>query len=165
MTAIVVLFLVAAPVLGILTGRLADAAGLAEQRLEHAWHPVQAVLLQNASQGMENQQAAWGAAWVRARWPLTDGGHRSGLIAVGLNARAGERVTIWVTGSGHVTRPPLSHSEVLDGIANTVMATVAGLAVLFGLAGALARMAVNRRRMAAWGRAWERIGPRWTSLR
>jgi hypothetical protein len=165
MTAIVVLFLVAAPLLGIVTGRLADAAGLAEQHQERGWHPVTAVLQQAASQGTGGQQAAWGAAWVKARWPLPDGRYRTGVIAVGLNARAGQHVSIWVTGTGQVTRPPLSQGEVLDGIANTVMATVAGLALLFGVAGAMARSVVNGRRMAAWGRAWETTGPRWTSLR
>ncbi|MBO0833426.1 MAG: hypothetical protein J2P28_21175 [Actinobacteria bacterium] len=165
MTALVVLFLVVAPLLAILTGRLADAAGLREQRLERSWHPVPAVLEQSAAQGMRDEDAAWGIAWVKAHWYLPSGAERTGSIAVGLNARAGQRVTIWVNRAGQVTHRPLSHGEVLDGIANTVMATVVGVAVVFGLAGAVARMAVNRRRMAAWTRAWEVIGPSWTSLR
>jgi hypothetical protein len=165
LTGIVALFLIAAPLLCIMTGRLADAAGLREQGSERAWHPVQAVLEQNASAGLSSQDGAWGAAWVNARWDISDGKQRTGVIAVGLSAKAGQRVTIWVTGSGEVTRPPLTHGEVLDGIANAVLATVVGLAVLLGVAAATARAAANRRRMAAWARAWEVIGPRWTSLR
>lgn len=164
MTGLVVAFLVVAPVMCILTGRLADAAGLREQRAEQAWHTVPAVLEQSAAQGLAGQDAAWGAVWVKARWQAPDGTRHSGPIAVGLTAKAGEHVKIWVTGSGQVTHPPLSHGEVLDGIANAVMATAAGLAVLFGLVAAVVRGAVNRRRMAAWSRAWDVVGPSWTSL-
>jgi hypothetical protein len=165
LTGIVVLFLIAAPLLSIMTGRLADAAGLREQSAERAWRPVQAVLEQNASSGLASQDGAWGAAWVKARWDMPDGKQRTGIIGVDLNAKAGQRVPIWVTGSGQVTRPPLSHDEVLDGIANAVLATVVGVGVLLGLAAAVTKAAASRRRMAAWTRAWEVIGPRWTSLR
>jgi hypothetical protein len=165
LTGIVVLFLVIAPLLSIVTGRLADAAGLREQASERAWHPVQAVLAQNASAGLSGQDGAWGAAWVKARWDIPGGKQRTGVIAVGLNAKAGQRVAIWVTGSGQVTHPPLSHDEVLDGVANAVLATVVGLGIALTIGLALARSAANRRRMAGWARAWEVIGPRWTSLR
>jgi hypothetical protein len=165
MTGFVVLFLIAAPLLGIMTGRIADGAGLREQHAEQAWHQVSAVLEQNASAGLNSQDGGWDAAWVTARWDIPGGKSRTGVIAVGLNAKAGQRVTIWVTGSGHLAHPPLSHDDVLDGVANAVLATVAGLAVLLGLAAAAARGAANRRRMAGWERAWEIIGPRWTSLR
>ena len=165
LTGIVVIFLIAAPLLSIMTGRLADAAGVREQRAESAWHPVQATLEQNASAGLTSQDGAWGAAWVSARWDIAGGRQRTGVIAVDLSAKAGQRVTIWVTGSGQVTRPPLTHGEVLDGIANAVLATLVGVSVLLGIGAAVARAAVSRRRMAAWARDWEVIGPRWTSLR
>jgi hypothetical protein len=165
MTGFFVLFLIAAPLLGIMTGRIADGAGLREQHAEQAWHEVHAVLEQNASAGLNSQDGGWDAAWVNARWDIPGGKSRTGVIAVGLDAKAGQRVTIWVTGSGQITHPPLSHDDVLDGIANAVLATVAGLAVLLGVAAAVARGAANRRRMAAWERAWEIIEPRWTSLR
>ena len=149
MTGVVVLFLVVAPLVCVVTGRLADAAGLREQRAEQSWRPVQAVLEQSAAQGLEGQDAAWGAAWVNARWHAPDGQQRSGPIAVGLTAKAKQKVTIWVTRSGQVTHPPLSHGEILDGIANAAMATAAGVAALFALVAAVIRAAVNRRRMAA----------------
>lgn len=158
-------FLIAAPLLGIVTGRLADAAGLRQQQAERAWRETPAVLAQSAGQGVAGQGEAWGGAWVKASWHAPGGAARTGFIAVGQDARAGQRVTIWVTGSGQVTHPPLSRSDVLDGIANAVLAAVVGVAVLAGLAGAAVRAAMNGRRMAAWGRAWEAIGPRWTSLR
>jgi hypothetical protein len=165
MTGLVVLFLIAAPLLSILTGRIADSAGLREQRAEKSWHPVHAVLEQSASAGLTGQDAGWDAAWVNARWDVPGGGSRTGVIAVALNARAGQRVTVWVTGSGQLTHPPVSHDDVLDGIANAVVATVAGLAVLLAFGAAAARAAASRRRMQAWERDWEVIGPRWTSLR
>ena len=164
-TGLVVLFLVVAPLLCIVTGRLADAAGLREQRAEQAWQPVRAVLQQSAAQGLAGQDAAWGAAWVQARWTAPDGQPRSGPIAVGLTAKVHQKVTIWVTESGQVTHPPLSHGEVLDGIANAAMATAAGVAALFAIVAAAIRAAINRRRMAEWTRDWDVVGPRWTLLR
>lgn len=165
MTGLVLLFLVVAPVLCIVTGRLADAAGLREQSAESSWRQVTAVLQQSAAQGLAGQDATWGAAWVKATWHAPGGQPESGIIAVGLTAKAEQRVTIWVTESGQVTHPPLSHGEVLDGIANAAMATAAGVAALFAIAGAVIRAGVNRRRMAAWARDWDVVGPRWTSLR
>lgn len=165
MTGLVVLFLVAAPLLCVFTGRLADEAGLRVQRAEQAWRPVQAVLQQSADQGLVGQDAAWGAVWVNARWHAPDGQARQGPIAVGLTAKAGQKVTIWATKSGEVTHPPLSHGEVLDGIANAALATAAGVAAFLALAAAVIRVAVNRRRMADWARDWDVVGPRWTSLR
>ncbi|HYK70504.1 MAG TPA: hypothetical protein VEV45_21340 [Streptosporangiaceae bacterium] len=165
MVGLVVLFLVIAPLLCIVTGRLADEAGLREQRAEQAWRPVTAVLVQSAAQGLAGQDAAWGAAWVKARWHAQDGQLTTGTIAVDLSAKAGQKVTIWVTRSGQVTHPPLSHGEVLDGVANAAMATAAGAAALFALGGAVIRAAVNRRRMDSWARDWDVVGPRWTSLR
>jgi hypothetical protein len=165
MTGVVVLFLIVAPLLCVVTGRLADSAGLREQRAEQTWSSVPAVLKQSAAQGLAGQDAAWGAAWVQAEWTAPDGKQESGLIAVGLTAKAKQKVTIWVTKSGQVTRPPLSHGEVLDGIANAVMVTAVGVAAVLGLLAAVIRAAVNRRRMAGWTRAWDVVGPRWTSLR
>jgi hypothetical protein len=165
MTCLVVLFLVAAPLLSILTGHLADAAGLREQRAEQSWHQVQAVLEQSAAAGMIGQDGGWGASWVDARWVLPDGTPRTGLIAVGLTARAGQRVPVWLTGSGQLTHPPLSRAEVLDGMANAIIATIAAVGALLALAGAGTRMAISRRRMASWAREWAITGPQWTSLR
>src|SRR5262245_23125256 len=165
MTGLVVLCLVVGPLLCIFTGRLADAAGLREQRAEQAWSPVQAVLKQGAAQGLAGQDAAWGAAWVEASWHAPDGQERSGPIAVGLTAKANQKVTIWVTESGQVTHPPLSHGEVLEGIANSAMATAAGVAAFFAIVAAVVRSVINRRRMAAWTRDWDVVGPRWTLLR
>jgi len=133
MTGLIMLCLVVAPLLCIVTGRLADAAGLREQHAEQAWSPVRAVLDQSAAQGLAGQDAAWGAAWVQAHWRTPDGQQHSGAIAVGLTAKANQKVTIWVTESGQVTHPPLSHGEVLDGIANAAMATAAGVAASFAI--------------------------------
>jgi hypothetical protein len=164
-TGLVVLFLVVAPLLCVFTGRLADAAGLREQRAEQVWSQVPARLEQGAAQGLAGQDAAWGAAWVQARWRAPDHEEKSGVIAVGLTAKKGQLVAIWVTQSGQVTHPPLSHGEVLDGIANAVMATAAGVAAFFAIVAAVIRTAINRRRMAEWTRDWDVVGPRWTSLR
>jgi hypothetical protein len=48
-------------------------------------------------------------------------------------------------------------------VAGAVVAGLAGLALL--LVYALCRLALDRRRLAAWESAWDRTGPRWTTRR
>src|SRR5262249_49320266 len=85
---LVVGFVVAAPLLAIYTGRLADNAGIRQQRAEQAWREVRATLTQSASSGQVGQGGDWDMAWVQARWRAPSGGHRHGVVATPLNAKA-----------------------------------------------------------------------------
>ncbi len=165
LTGLVAGFVLAAPLVSIFAGRLADSTGLREQRAEQAWRRVPAVLEQNAAAGLIGLDGAWDTSWVRARWPAPAGGSRTGLIATPLNARKGEVATIWVTQAGQLTHPPLSQAELRGRIAFAVLVTVGGLAGLLLLLAAALRAMISRRRMAAWERAWEATGPKWSRLR
>jgi hypothetical protein len=49
-----------------------------------------------------------------------------------------------------------------------VMAAVAApvaLALLLSITACAVRVVANRRRMAGWTKAWEAVGPRWSSYR
>ena len=162
---LVVAFLIAAPLLGIFAGRLADTAGLREQRSESGWKQVTATLTQSAAAGAVGVDGNWDAAWVTAKWRAPSGVKRLGLVATSLNAHAGDRVSVWVTHAGRLTHERLTSAGVRDRIVIAVLTATACLAVLLWLIGGCVRMAANRRRMAGWARGWEQIGPRWSKLR
>ena len=166
MSGLLVVFLIAAPVLGVVTGRLADSSGLREQRAEQQWRPVTATLGQSAAQGLIGVDGEWGASFVIARWPRPAGGPaETGLLAVSLNAKAGQHLTIWVTGSGQLAHPRLSHGEIAGRVVSAVVATVAGLAVLLAIVAGVVRVIAGRRRLAGWARAWAVVAPSWSPHR
>jgi hypothetical protein len=74
---------------------------------------------------------------------------------------AGAKVTVWLDARGELATEPPSHT------AAAVEAGVVGTAAAFGLAGtlfgagALVRWRLDRRRIDAWGREWDLVGPRW----
>ncbi len=158
--AVLALAVLAFVVLGVLAGHRAYSLGLAQQRAERGWRLAVATLEQSAAESANN--AGWDVAWVPARWQLPDGQHGSGEVATELDARAGQKVTIWVNSEGQQMPAPLNSAGVCDQVVSTVlwilMATAAGAAIG---AGAI-RLLCNRRRMAGWQRGWEKIGPTWS---
>jgi hypothetical protein len=161
---LVIAFVVAAPLLSIIAVRVTGTAAVREQRAEAKWQPVTAVLQESAAAGQVADDGAFDS-WVIASWEMPGGVKRSGLVAVDLNARKGQRMTVWVTPAGQLTRPKLARAQVLEWEATAAIAAPIGLAVLLVVAGGVVRVAANRRRMAGWTRAWAAAGPRWSSLR
>jgi hypothetical protein len=103
-----------------------------------------------------------------ARWPAPDGRERSGvltaLIAPGISgAAAGTRVPVWLNRLGQPATPPPGQAlMIVDALLTAAVATAAAAAVLL-IAYQLCRLALDRRRLAAWESAWALTGPRWTS--
>jgi len=162
---LVAAFLVGAPLLCIAGFRVAGGAAVREQRAESGWQPVTAVLQQSAAAGQVGLGGDLDTSWVAAHWVAPDGTARHGLVAVDLNAKAGQRMTVWVNRGGQLTRPPLTRSQVLQWEATGAILAPIGLAALLAVAGCAVRVLANRRRMAGWTRAWAAAGPRWSSLR
>jgi hypothetical protein len=165
MTCLIVAFFIAAPLLAVFAAGVVGTAGIREMQAEASWRPVPAVLTQGAAAGVIGLDGDWNVAWVKAQWTAPDGAHKAGLVAVELNARAGQRVTVWVTPTGQLTHQQLTRDEVAE---RTVMAAVAApvaLALLLTIAIGVTRVVANRRRMACWAREWEATGPRWSSRR
>lgn len=161
----VVVFLAAAPLLAVVAIRVTGAAAAREQRAEIGWRPVTAVLQQSAAAGLVAEDGNWDTSWVTARWTMPDGTQRTGLVAVELNARARQRMTVWVTPAGRLTHPPLTNAQVLQWEVTAAILAPIGPAVLLVVAGGVVRVLANRRRMAGWTQAWGVTGPRWSSLR
>jgi hypothetical protein len=158
-------FLVAAPLLAISAVGHVRAAGARQMQSEANWTQVPAVLTQGAREGLVGLDGEWDTSWVTASWTAPDGARRNGLVAVELNARAGQHVMEWVTQTGQLSPPKLTVAGLADQETMAAIAVSAGLAVLLSITACAVRVVANRRRMADWTKEWEAIEPRWSSLR
>jgi hypothetical protein len=129
-------------------------------------HPSVAVLTQS---GPYNAGLT-GAGQAAARWRTPDGRQQSGMLntlttpAI-TDAPAGARIQIWLTPSGQpAAQPPDAVEVVFTAIVIGVCAACGAGTVLIGCYG-LARLLIDRRRLAAWESAWALTGPRWTPRR
>jgi hypothetical protein len=162
---LVIAFLVAAPLVAVFAVRVVGSAGAREMRAESGWLQRPAVLATSAEAGLIGLDGEWDTSWVTAHWMMPDGIRRGGLVAVDLNAKAGQRVMVWVTPAGRPTHPRLTRAAVAERQVMAAIAAPAGLVLLLSITASTVRVLANRRRMAAWTKAWEAIGPRWSSLR
>jgi hypothetical protein len=162
---LVIAFLVAAPLLAISAVRIVGGAGAREAAAQSSWHTVPAVLTEDASAGMIGLDGEWDTSWVTARWTAPDGATRHGFVAVGLNAKAGQTVDVWITGSGQLTSQRLTRGGLLEREVLAAIGAPVALAMLLTVVACAVRAAANRRRMASWTKAWDAVGPRWSSHR
>jgi hypothetical protein len=163
----VVLFLLAAFLAAVVGAFFLGGHIYGQERAEAAQlHPGVAVLTQNGPYG----SALNGAGDAAARWHTPDGRSRSGVLTTvntpGIwGATAGQRVRVWLTGTGQPVPPPPGSAEVMFTAIVIGFSAVCGAGtVLIGGYG-LARLLLDRRRLAAWESAWELTGPRWTPRR
>lgn len=105
---------------------------------------------------------------ARARWSIPGGQERSGVLtsvtAPGIaSAGMGARVPVWLNRHGQPAVPPPGQALLIfDAVllaAAAAAGAAAGLLTIYGLC----RLALDRRRLAAWESAWTLTGPRWTS--
>ena len=107
---------------------------------------------------------------AEARWRDRGGGEQSGVLttvtAPGIiGAAAGTRIPVWLDRSGQpVASPGGQVAMIFNALAlDAAVAGGAGIALL--ICYALCRLALDRRRLAAWESAWSLTGPRWTTRR
>jgi hypothetical protein len=107
---------------------------------------------------------------AEARWFVPGGGQQSGVLTTTTapdiaGAAAGARISVWLNRSGQPAAPPADQAVMITYalVTGTVVAALAGLALV--LVYTLCRLALDRRRLAAWESAWDRTGPRWTTPR
>ncbi len=107
---------------------------------------------------------------VEARWRDPGGGEKSGVLTIvtapGIaGSAAGTRIPVWLDRSGQPVAPPVGQvAMVINALAGGTAAT-GGAAVALLICYALCRLALDRRRLAAWESAWSLTGPRWTTRR
>jgi hypothetical protein len=158
-------FLIGAPLLAVGAARMMGTAATAELHAQDHWRTRSATLLQSGAEGLTGMYGEWDTSWVKVQWTMPGGAIRTGLIAVQENAKKGLHVPVWVTPSGQLTHPPLTRADVIDRELTAAVLSPAVLGVLLLIAGDVVRVVANRRRMADWTKAWEAVGPKWTSLR
>ncbi|MFE9682155.1 hypothetical protein [Streptomyces sp. NPDC006285] len=163
-----VLILVAAPLTGLLVGRLAEDAlqrSVREQRENH--HSVVATVVRRADRTPldPDPETATGRdshSRVLARWTAPDGTARGGTAMAALDApRRGDRFTVWTDRSGRMVGRPL---DTATASTHAVLAGVGTAAACAGVVEGARRLVLwrmVRRRYEGWDRAWSRVGPDW----
>jgi hypothetical protein len=162
-----ILLLVAVPLAAIAVGQQADHLALRRAEAQRAAeHQVTAVLLRPAqATGLPDPYTSVQLTYVLARWQPAGQPPRSGQVLAPAGASAGSTVTIWIDRSGALASPPPEHRDIAGDVA--IAAVMAGLATCLLLVGsnALARRALDRRRLQAWDAEWRATGPQWTGRR
>ena len=166
-TALIVAFLVGAPLSFIVAGRWAQQEVVREQHVQQSWHQVAATVLETAP---AQPQFMFGLPWspavlVLAHWMGPDGRDRVGQIPVKAGTWAGRTVQVWVDRLGRPTGPPLPNSVLSERVVSARTFAPAGLAALLLVVAWLVRRLMDRRRLALWEADWARTGPRWTKRR
>jgi len=157
---------VAGPVVAVLGAQGAYGASLRVQESEQASvHRVAAVLLATAPGASYSFAGARVLPEVRARWTAPDGLPRTGVVTVAAPAPAGSRVKVWVDSSGRLAGPPLQHKQVTGQAVLGAMVAISVLAFVLAGAWAIARRALQRRRLSAWDDDWGITSWRWSSHR
>jgi hypothetical protein len=129
-------------------------------------HPAVAVLIQAGPfYGSVTHIGQAEARW-RDRW----GGKRSGVLttvsAPGIvGAAAGARIPVLLDRSGQPVAPPGSRVAMVSNALVKGAAAAGGAGVALLICYVLCRLALDRRRLAAWESAWSLTGPRWTTRR
>jgi hypothetical protein len=107
---------------------------------------------------------------AQARWSSPAGGEHTGMLTTATapdisGAPAGTRIPIWLNPAGEPVPSPGDQSVMIIYalVAGAAAAMVAGMGLLIFYG--LCRLALDRRRLAAWGAAWDQTGPSWTTRR
>ena len=107
---------------------------------------------------------------AEARWRDPGRGEQSGVLTTvttpGITGSAvGARIPVWLDRSGQPVAPPAGQvAMIVNGLA-VGAATAGGAATALLISYVLCRLALDRRRLAAWESAWSLTGPRWTTRR
>ncbi|MFF8669768.1 hypothetical protein [Streptomyces sp. NPDC015242] len=146
---------------GVLGGLVAaDAVERAAERQRAQSRPVPAVLVRDAPGLSPARPASDHRVWGTVRWTAPDGSSRQDRARVLPRTRAGSTVPVWVGRDGDLTTAPVSASETrLHAALGGTLAGGFAAATVLGTAG-LARLLLDRRRMAQWDADWERLDAR-----
>ena len=163
LVAVCAAFLVAVAVASILGAHTYQSQRAASVGLR----PVVAVLIK-AGPFFYGSPAQLGRA--EARWRDPRGGEQSGVLTstttpaiIGAAARA--RIPIWLDRSGQPVAPPSGQVTMIVTALAVGAAVAGGAGIALLISYALCRLALDRRRLAAWESAWSLTGPRWTTRR
>jgi hypothetical protein len=163
----VLLFLVAVPIATIAVARQVDHIESNRARAQQAVErEVTAVLLQRASAtGAPDPFTSVQMTYVLARWQPPGRPPRAGQVLATAGAPAGSTVRVWIDASGAVTSPPPDHCTIAGDVCIATVVTCLVASMLLLGSNALARRALDRRRLRAWDAEWRATGPLWSGHR
>jgi hypothetical protein len=126
--------------------------------------PVVAVLIQAGP--FYGSPAQLGQA--EARWRDPKDGAQSGVLTTAttpsiIGATAGARIPVWLDRAGQPVAPPGGQVTMIVNALAVGAAVAGGAGMVLLISYALCRLALDRRRLAAWESAWSLTGPRWTT--
>lgn len=152
----IVLALLAVPV-AVLVGAAVQRAGDATAHTELAVsYPTTAVLVRDA------QTSDLGVANTLAEWHTQAGMVRTGSIEAPTGSMAGATVPVWLDETGHPVDPPLTEDQAYWRGVITMIVLLIGTFVLLAIGYRVARLLLDRRRLAEWEADWLVVEPRWT---
>lgn len=99
---------------------------------------------------------------VPARWTTPGGAARAGEVPARSSARAGDRLTLWLTPDGRLSDEPMTAAELRRStlvLAGLGWAGVLCTAVLLHVA---LRRLLDHRRDRRWTRGWAHVEPAWS---
>ncbi len=107
---------------------------------------------------------------AEARWRDPGDGEQSGVLTTAIapgiiGAAAGTRIPVWLDRSGQPVASPGGQVAMIFNALAVGAAAAAGAGSALLISYALCRLALNRRRLAAWESEWSLTGPRWTTRR
>ena len=161
---LMIMLVTAVPAAAVFAGQQADHSALNRAHAQQAAdHLVNAVLLEQApATGDPDPYTSVQTAWVLARWQPPGLPPRTGEVLATAGARKGSTVRTWIAPSGAVTAPPLDHRDIVGDVCIAVVATCLVSWLVLLASGALARRALDRRRLNAWDAEWRASGPLWS---
>ncbi len=163
---LVMMIMVAAavPAAAVFAGQQADRGALNRAHAQQAAnHLVDAVLLEQAPPtGTPDPYTSVQTTWVLARWQPPGLPPRTGEVLATAGAHKGSTVRTWIDPAGAITSPPLDHRDIVGDVLIAVVATGLGSWLVLLAFGALARRALDRRRLSAWDAEWRASGPLWS---
>jgi hypothetical protein len=129
-------------------------------------HPATAVLVQGGPVGSYANSGGTAAA----RWRAPGGRPLEGMLSTAtapaiIGAPAGTRVQVWLTRSGQPQQPPVGATEAMLSAVLLAIGAVCGTATGLFICYWACRLALDRRRMAAWASEWKLTGPKWNTRR
>jgi hypothetical protein len=164
---LVILLVAGVPAAAVAVGRSADHQALHQAQAQRAAkHQVTATLLGDSPAiGSPNPYSSVQGSWVPARWQRAGHPPRTGMVFAVAGARKGSTVRIWTDPAGAITDPPLGRRDVVGDVMVAVMTTCLVSWLVLLAAWALARRALDRRRLRAWEAEWRASGPLWSGHR
>ncbi|MFF6781476.1 hypothetical protein [Streptomyces sp. NPDC012510] len=147
---------------GLLAGlAAADAIERSADRQRAERRTVSAVLVEDAKGKVPARTAGDPRVWATVRWTAPDGSIRTGEARVSATSPAGNRVTVWIDQSGHLTAEPLTDGQARSHAAAGGVLVATGVGGIALAAVSVARFHLSQRRMEQWAVEWERIDTRW----